>query len=78
VAAAGFSFSVKGLYVKSASDVRNNVAYVSVGVDSDGDGYVDTEYIFYRNDTVDGPGWIAPCLLDHDDRLQVLPGHDGA
>jgi hypothetical protein len=62
VAAAGFSFSVKGLYVKSASDVRNNVAYVSVGVDSDGDGNVDTEYIFYRNDTVGGSGWIAPVF----------------
>jgi len=62
VAAAGFSFSVKGLYVKSASDVRNNVAYVSVGVDSDGDGRVDAEYIFYRNDTMGGPGWIAPVF----------------
>jgi hypothetical protein len=62
VAAAGLSFSVKGLYLRNATDVRNNVAYVSVGVDSNGDGYVDTEYIFYRNDTVDGPGWIAPVF----------------
>jgi hypothetical protein len=62
VAAAGFSFSVKGLYLKNATDARNNVAYVSVGVDSDGDGRVDTEYIFYRDDTVDGPGWIAPVF----------------
>jgi hypothetical protein len=59
VAAAGFSFSVKGLYLRNATDARNNVAYVSVGVDSDGDGRVDTEYIFYRDDTVGGSGWIA-------------------
>ena len=62
VAASGFSFSVAGLYIKNATDARNNVAYVSVGVDSDGDGYVDTEYIFYRNDTAEGPGWIAPVF----------------
>ena len=62
VAASGFTFSVRGLYVKNDSDVRNNVAYVSVGVDANGDGYVDTEYIYYRNDTVEGPAWIAPVF----------------
>ena len=62
VAASGFSFSLKGLYVKNATDARNNVAYVSVGVDTDGDGYVDTEFIFYRNDTAGGGGRIVPVF----------------
>jgi len=62
VAASSLSFSALGLYVKSSADARNNVAYVSVGVDTDGDGYVDTEFVYYRSDTVDGPGWVVPVF----------------
>ncbi|MEM4898808.1 MAG: hypothetical protein QXM99_00205 [Thermofilum sp.] len=59
VPAAGFSFTVQGLYLRNATDARNNVAYVSVGVDSDGDGLADVEYIFYRYDTADAAGVIV-------------------
>jgi hypothetical protein len=37
-------------YVRDASDAQNNVAYLSIGVDADGDGQVDKEYIIYRYD----------------------------
>ncbi|MEZ0345890.1 MAG: hypothetical protein ABWK01_05005, partial [Infirmifilum sp.] len=62
VQAAGFSFAVRGLYLRNATDPQDNVAYVSVGVDSDGDGLVDTEYIFYRYDTLQGPGVVVSVL----------------
>jgi len=49
VPAANFSFTVKGLFAKSGSTEENNdVAYVAVGVDTNGDGLADVEYIFYR------------------------------
>ncbi|MCS7104828.1 MAG: hypothetical protein NZ954_04605 [Thermofilaceae archaeon] len=65
VYAAGFSFNVSGLYVRDATDVRNNVAYVSVGVDSDGNGLVDTEYFFYLYDIATGySGAIVSVLLN--------------
>ncbi len=60
--ASNFTFSIAGMYVRNATDIRNNVAYVSVGVDTDGDGLVDVEYIFYRYDTGDGPGVIVSVL----------------
>ncbi|MEM3944056.1 MAG: hypothetical protein QW700_08130 [Desulfurococcaceae archaeon] len=50
VPAAGFTFCVTGSYNKEASDRSNNVAQVSVGVDTDWDGTIDVEYIFYRYD----------------------------
>ncbi|MEM1849447.1 MAG: hypothetical protein QW518_09540 [Thermofilaceae archaeon] len=59
VPAAGFSFTVQGLYLRNATDTRNNVAYVSVGVDSNGDGFADVEYIFYRYDTAGAAGVIV-------------------
>jgi hypothetical protein len=62
VSASGFSFSVSGLYVRNSTDVRNNVAYVSVAIDTNNDGVVDTEYIFYRNDTVGGGGYVVPVF----------------
>jgi len=61
VAASGFSFSVSGLYVRNSTDVRNNVAYVSVAIDTNGDGSVDTEYIYYRNDTLNG-AFVTPVF----------------
>jgi hypothetical protein len=60
--ASNFTFSIAGMYVRNATDIRNNVAYVSVGVDTNGDGLVDVEYIFYRYDTGDGPGVIVSVL----------------
>ncbi|UNQ73971.1 hypothetical protein [Infirmifilum sp. NZ] len=49
VPAANFSFTVKGLFAKSGSaDANNDVAYVAAGVDTNGDGVADVEYIFYR------------------------------
>ncbi|MCC6019913.1 MAG: hypothetical protein LM577_00880 [Thermoproteaceae archaeon] len=46
--------SVQGRYVRDSADVQNNVAYVSIGVDTDGDGIVDREYIVYRHDVAAG------------------------
>lgn len=50
VPAAGFAFCVRGGYSKDAIDRNNNVAYASIGVDTDWDGREDAEYIFYRHD----------------------------
>jgi len=50
IPALGTSVSAWGLYARNTGDTQNNAAYVSVGVDTDGDGAVDREYIFYRND----------------------------
>jgi hypothetical protein len=41
---------VWGRYVIHAYDSRNNVAYLSIGVDTNGDGQMDKEYIIYRYD----------------------------
>jgi hypothetical protein len=62
VSASGFSFSVSGLYIRNSTDVENNVAYVSVAIDTNNDDVVDTEYIFYRNDTVAGGGYVVPVF----------------
>jgi hypothetical protein len=51
VPAFGTAVSVWGRYVRDAGDGQNNVAYLSIGVDTDGDGQVDKEYIIYRYDT---------------------------
>jgi hypothetical protein len=50
VPAYGTAVSVWGRYVRGADDRRNNVAYLSIGVDINGDGQVDKEYIIYRYD----------------------------
>jgi hypothetical protein len=48
VPAYGTTVSVWG--VRDAGDAQNNVAYLSIGVDTNGDGQVDKEYIIYRYD----------------------------
>ncbi|ABL88566.1 hypothetical protein Pisl_1407 [Pyrobaculum islandicum DSM 4184] len=63
VPALGTTVSVWGLYQKDANDLSNNVAYVSVGVDANGDGQVDKEYILYRSDTGGGPGAIVSAFF---------------
>lgn len=63
VPALGTTVSVWGLYQKDANDVSNNVAYVSIGVDVNGDGQVDKEYILYRSDTGGGPGAIVSAFF---------------
>jgi hypothetical protein len=50
VPAYGAAVSAWGRYVRDAGDAQNNVAYLSIGVDTDGDGQVDKEYIIYRYD----------------------------
>jgi len=50
VPAYGTTVSVWGRYVIDTTDTRNNMAYLSIGVDTDGDGQVDKEYIIYRYD----------------------------
>jgi hypothetical protein len=44
-------------------DVQNNVAYLSIGVDTDGDGQVDKEYIIYRYDTTSSNGAIVSAFF---------------
>jgi hypothetical protein len=54
---------VWGRYVRNATDSRNNVAYLSIGVDTDGDGQVDKEYIIYRHDVAGAPGAIVSAFF---------------
>ncbi len=64
VLAYGTSVSVWGKYVKDKYDDRNNVAYLSIGVDTDGDGQVDKEYIIYRYDVSKSyPGAIVSAFF---------------
>ncbi|MFZ8812053.1 MAG: hypothetical protein ACO2PN_28625 [Pyrobaculum sp.] len=63
VPAYGTAVSVWGRYVRDAGDARNNVAYLSIGVDTDGDGQVDREHIIYRYDTVSSNGAIVSAFF---------------
>jgi hypothetical protein len=63
VPAYGTTVSAWGRYVRDASDVQNNVAYLSIGVDTNGDGQVDKEYIIYRYDTAQYPGAIVSAFF---------------
>jgi hypothetical protein len=60
----GTSISVWGRYVRDSADVQNNVAYLSIGVDTNGDGQVDKEYFIYRYDTAGGSGVIISMYFD--------------
>ncbi|MEM2791128.1 MAG: hypothetical protein QW075_04695 [Thermofilaceae archaeon] len=77
VPAAGFTVVVTGSYSRDSIDRRNNVAYVSVGVDSDWDGLVDVEYIFYRYDTSGGPGKIISIFASPNAEVCSV-GSDGS
>jgi hypothetical protein len=63
VPAYGTAVSVWGRYVRDASDAQNNVAYLSIGVDTDGDGQVDKEYIIYRYDVSSSNGAIVSAFF---------------
>ena len=63
VPAYGTTVSAWGKYVKDGQDAENNVAYLSIGVDVDGDGQVDKEYIIYRHHTVSGWGAIVSAFF---------------
>ncbi len=63
VPAYGTAVSVWGRYVRDGQDARNNVAYLSIGVDTDGDGLIDKEYIIYRHDVADAPGAIVSAFF---------------
>jgi len=67
VPAYGTTVSVWGRYVRDGQDARNNVAYLSIGVDTDGDGQIDKEYIIYRYDTTGGNGVIVSMYFDDPD-----------
>ena len=54
IPAAGTAVSVWGRYVRDAADAQNNAAFVAVGVDLDGDGVVDREYVYYMVDAASG------------------------
>ncbi|MFN3805464.1 MAG: hypothetical protein ACK4SY_10440, partial [Pyrobaculum sp.] len=49
IPAAGTEISVASRY-EGSGDVQNNAFFVSIGVDLNGDGVVDREYIYYRTD----------------------------
>ena len=63
VPAYGTTVSAWGRYVRNASDSQNNVAYLSIGVDTNGDGQVDKEYIIYRYDVSSYPGAIVSAFF---------------
>jgi len=65
VPAYGTTVSVWGRYVRDAGDVQNNVAYLSIGVDTNGDGQVDKEYIIYQYDVPSSsyPGAIVSAFF---------------
>jgi hypothetical protein len=64
VPAYGTTVSVWGRYVRNATDAQNNVAYLSIGVDTNGDGQVDKEYIIYRYDVSSSyPGAIVSAFF---------------
>jgi len=63
VPAYGTTISAWGRYVRNAGDARNNVAYLSIGVDANGDGQVDKEYIIYRYDTASSNGAIVSAFF---------------
>jgi hypothetical protein len=63
VPAYGTAVSVWGRYVRASDDTQNNVAYLSIGVDTNGDGQVDKEYIIYRYDTAGGNGAIVSAFF---------------
>ena len=63
VPAYGTTISAWGRYVRDSADVQNNVAYLSIGVDTDGDGQVDKEYIIYRYDTTSSNGAIVSAFF---------------
>jgi hypothetical protein len=63
VPAYGTSVSAWGRYVRDGQDAQNNVAYLSIGVDTDGDGQVDKEYIIYRYDTASSNGAIVSAFF---------------
>ncbi len=67
VPAYGTSISVWGRYVRDSADAQNNMAYLSIGVDTDGDGQIDKEYIIYRYDTSGGSGVIVSMYFDDPD-----------
>ncbi len=50
IPAAGTQISVLSRYERDSADAPNNVFFISIGVDTDGNGVVDREYIYYRND----------------------------
>jgi hypothetical protein len=67
VPAYGTSISVWGRYVRDSADAQNNMAYLSIGVDTDGDGQIDKEYIIYRYDASGGNGVIISMYFDDPD-----------
>jgi hypothetical protein len=71
VPAYGTTVSVWGRYVRDAGDVQNNVAYPSIGVDTDSDGLIDKEYIIYRYDTASSNGAIVSAFFREANRNPV-------
>jgi len=54
VPAGGAVVQITGNYTRNSQDTRNNVAYLSIGIDTTGDGNPDVEYIAYVWDIATG------------------------
>jgi len=54
VPAGGAVVQVTGTYTRDTNDAQNNVAYLSIGIDTTGDGSPDVEYIAYVWDVTTG------------------------
>ncbi|MEM0464653.1 hypothetical protein [Pyrobaculum sp.] len=64
IPAGGAVVSVTGTYTRDGGDTRNNVAYLSIVVDTNNDGAPDLEIIAYVYDTAGGNGQIYSILVN--------------
>jgi len=64
VPAGGAVVQITGAYTRDSGDTPNNVAYLSIGIDANGDGSPDVEYIAYVWDTAGGTGSIYSVLVN--------------
>ncbi|AFA38124.1 hypothetical protein Pogu_0097 [Pyrobaculum oguniense TE7] len=64
IPAGGAVVSVTGTYTRNSDDARNNVAYLSIGVDTNNDSAPDLEIIAYVYDTATANGRIYSILVD--------------
>jgi len=64
VPAGGAVVQITGTYTRNSNDTQNNVAYLSIGIDTNGDGSPDVEYIAYVWDTAEDIGSIYSVLVN--------------
>ena len=72
IPAGGAVVSVTGTYTRDSGDAQNNVAYLSIGVDTNGDGTPDLEIIGYVYDTSGGYGAIYSVLVNRGTQVATI------